>query len=214
MNVKVRNEIKKMNQIYLKERTALIFKTIEETHKITINGKKVNDEIVSAKTTVEKEFPFREVEKTEILSLHESGIPGFILKENGKYYYTEIEYTTKFYSTKLLGDHVCAEKGKECRHLSAAGDENGGCSKIREGSSHIENYDYITLGYETFNTCNCDAFVVLKCNRYEKCLPKPKISKKRKDELRVSVAQFLYDDVESLADIRRIKERNSMRYSK
>lgn len=100
-----------------------------------------------------------EVTREQLASIHEAGTPGFVLKRDGKLYYTQIPCDLTFYSAQLTGDHLCSY----CRKLSAKPDEFGGCAKVREIDAHIENYDWIVSGFETFKT-NQDSFRVSICN--------------------------------------------------
>ena len=119
-----------------------------------------------------KSFPLRKVTAEELTQLHRSKKPGFVLKYNQQYYYTQIPRDLRMTSDKLLnGVHQCAIVNHECKHLSAASDENGGCAKVRNMACHIEKYDWILVGYETFNT-NMDIFVVNECLHYVATNPK------------------------------------------
>lgn len=112
-------------------------------------------------------FALEEISAEQLEKKRQEKIPSFVLKENEKYYYTQISNNIKFYSSNLLGEHLCGAFGKECSHLSAANDENGGCKKVRMRSRYIEKFPWIKLGYETFNTGINDVFVVCTCEHYE-----------------------------------------------
>ena len=62
-----------------------------------------------------------------------------------------------------------------CQRLTAASDKNGGCGKVRAYSRCIERFDWITLGYETFNTANNDVFFVGECMNYIKANTSKKV---------------------------------------
>lgn len=93
-----------------------------------------------------------------------SNIPGFVLKDKDTYYYAEIR-DLEVDVDDIIGEHKCSFGKYCCKHLSAASDDDGGCAKVRGLSNNIEKYDFITLGYETFNTTH-DVFTVLKCSHY------------------------------------------------
>ncbi|MCI8411872.1 MAG: hypothetical protein HFJ40_05530 [Clostridia bacterium] len=106
-----------------------------------------------------KLFILKEVNSKELEKYRLEGKPGFVLKQSGKYFYSEIEKDMPIMSFKLLGDHICVTPCV-CKHISSD------CQKVIEGSSNIERYNWITKGYETFNTA-ADCFVVISCNQYE-----------------------------------------------
>lgn len=131
--------------------------------------------IVSRKRIDENEeslrFPLIEVTLDALADYRQKGVPSFVLKIDGRLYYTAIPENLSLVSSTLLGAHRCAVAGRECKRLSSAIDEEGGCQKVRNHARYIERYPWITTGYETFNT-ERDAFVVINCSHYEKCPPR------------------------------------------
>lgn len=115
-------------------------------------------------------FNLIEVTAKELTYYRQSEIPSFVLKVDGKLYYTRIPRSISFVSCNILGRHKCSISRFECRRLSAASDDQGGCEKVRNKSKCIERYPWITNGFETFNT-DQDAMVVAKCHHYKKCPP-------------------------------------------
>ena len=178
-----------------------ITSTFEVTHKLhymtkrpyEVVGKKPVEEIVESLS-----FNLTEVTPAQLNEYRKSGVSSFVLKKDGKLYYTSIPHNLSFVSSTVLGKHICAVQNHECKHLSAASDELGGCAKVREGARRIERYPWITTGYETFNTLN-DSFVVVNCLHYEQCPPRKKRKTDEYDKLKL--AQFMWDDVTSRADI-------------
>ena len=128
------------------------------------------DEVVNFNSSNRKEqhlsFPLKEVTLEELQEARKTKIPYLVLKDYGKYYLAEIRYDLVFVSSKILGAHLCSF----CDHVSAASDEEGGCIKVRHFSKCIEEYPFIELGYETFNTVS-NIFVVPQCTHFE---PSPK----------------------------------------
>jgi len=131
----------------------------------------------------EEDYPLREVTPRELFLLRTSGKPGFVLKQEGKYYYTTIPKQLTFHSREISGEHMCSRNGKVCSRLSAAEDCNGGCGKVRDLdplayinnkkfheavrlSARIEKYPFIRSGYESFNTPT-NSLVVLSCDNYQ-----------------------------------------------
>jgi len=124
----------------------------------------ISKEIVNTETT-KLSFPLKEVTIGELYIARCGKIPGFVLKEGERYFYTKIPAKLNFVSLSI-GEHKC---GKECLHLSALSDEEGGCEKVRDiRNKMIEKYPFIVRGYETFNTKH-DSFRVLECKNYQKC---------------------------------------------
>lgn len=113
-------------------------------------------------------FSLTEVTPEMLADYRKKGVSSFVIKVDGKLYYSEIPNNISFISSTILGLHKCASAGHECNRLSAASDEEGGCEKVRNYSNCIERYPWITSGYETFNTKH-DSFVVVNCLHYEKC---------------------------------------------
>lgn len=116
-------------------------------------------------------FPLTEVTSEELDNYRKHKISSFVLKVDGKLYYTAIPEELSFVSSNILGVHQCAVTGNSCNRLSPASDEEGGCEKVRNFSNYIERYPWITTGYETFHT-NHDSFVVVNCLHFEKCPPR------------------------------------------
>lgn len=133
-----------------------------KTHKpCKMLERKLVDEIIK-----HLEFALTEITVEELKEFRRNGIPSFVLKKDGKFYYARIPREMNFFSMDIFGEHQCALQKQGCRHLSAASDENGGCAKVRNHATYIERYDWIKSGFETFNT-NRDAFLVANCLHYE-----------------------------------------------
>lgn len=115
-------------------------------------------------------FPLIEVEPETLTDYRRKRVPSFVLKVNGKFFYSKIQSDINLVSSTILGAHRCASIDSVCNRLSAATDEEGGCEKVRDSSNHIERYPWITMGYETFNT-KYDTFLVVQCLHCENCQP-------------------------------------------
>lgn len=152
-------------------------------------------------------FPLIEVTPEMLADYRKKGISSFVLKVEGKLFYSAIPNNISFVSSTILGSHKCAVAGHECHRLSAASDEEGGCEKVRNCSNYIERYPWITTGYETFNTKH-DSFVVVNCLHYEKCPPRKYRRTAEINAVRLSLAQFVWDDVKTLAEVRARKRKN------
>ena len=131
----------------------------------------------------EKEYPLRELSIEELFEIRVEHQAGFVLKMNCHYYYTPIPKELKLVSLNILGTHLCANSTNTCQFFSSKPLCDGGCAKVRDAevrdflslgikqlevvnlSKRIEKYDFITVGYETFNTdINC--FVVVECSNF------------------------------------------------
>ena len=158
---------------------------------------------------VEPMFSFELVEVTpEKLAVYRrSNISSFVLKVDGKLYYTRIPDNISFVSSNILGAHQCGV----CNRLSAASDKKGGCAKVRARSQGIERYPWITTGYETFNTKH-DSFVVATCLHYEQYPPRKKIPISASNSAKLSLAQLVWDDVTSREEVAKRVEANHKKY--
>ena len=161
------------------------------------------------KTSVERieSFPLREVTVEQLKMIRAAKIPGFVLKENDTLYFAKINEDVHIMSENILGKHRCAIPGEECRRLSAAKDEDGGCAKVRNCATYIERYPWITLGYETFCTRQ-NALVVIDCNHYKCIQPRAKLSSSEIASLKISIAKNIDPDIKTLKDVRNLHSKN------
>ena len=146
------------------------------------------------------------VSAEEIAEIRRSGAPSFVIKVDGQLYYGSTDKVT-LGAYSLCGAHQCGS----CNRLSAASDEKGGCAKVRNCSKGIERYPWITTGYETFNTKH-DSFVVGNCLHYEQYPTRKKISVSASNRAKLSLAQFVWDDVTSREEVAKRVEANHKKY--
>lgn len=130
---------------------------------------------------LEDQINLKKVTESELLKYRHGKKPGLAFVVDGNIYYSPLDKTTKLELVK----HKCCSDGDVCRHLSALPDELGGCPKVRDlcidslngrftnlkEAKRIEKYDFITLGYETFNI-EFSQLVVLNCSHYEPTPPR------------------------------------------
>lgn len=185
------------------ERVTTTFKVTRELHSKTNQPIKVVDKVQLNQAVKPMSYNLIEVTPEELNEYRNRGISSFVLKVDGKLYYTRIPDNINFVSSTILGTHRCAVAGHECNRLSAASDAQGGCAKVRDRSQHIERYSWITTGYETFNTLH-DSFVVVNCSHYEPCIPNPKVPCKERQKAKLGLAQHLWEDV---TDYEQVKKR-------
>lgn len=167
------------NVLYADQITKL-WETIRRKTKNTKQYPKIIRREEISSDTIHLTFPLREGNAIEISKLRGTNISILIVKIEQRLFYTPIPRHMTFLSINFFDDsiysnrfnvtsckHKCASQTAGCLRLSAANDENGGCEKIRNGSSGIEKYPWIRLGFETFNTVS-DCFVVSVCDN---CTP-------------------------------------------
>ena len=174
------------------------------------NGRVIK--LISAKGTLE--YDFREIDEETLLSYRMSEKTGIVMKEGEKLFFSESDKNAK----TLVRDipHMCGKVGCECKRLSAASDENGGCAKVRDASltlsernnkiatkrsKRIEKYPFVECGFEMIN--NEDGFLVIaKCSNYEKVPPRST------DTSTLSAPHKMWEE----DDIRRRKEAEARKY--
>lgn len=184
MNTEICKETIRKEIVTLSEREAILKYVVNEQHEIIREFKNdphwgllkrvISDNIICDDIVKTVKYPFKEVDTSQLEELRKSGIPGFVLKEYDTYYYAEIEKDIQIPLNLLKRRHKCDDI-YVCQRLTAASDKNGGCGKVRAYSRCIERFDWITLGYETFNTANNDVFFVGECMNYIKANTSKKV---------------------------------------
>lgn len=170
----IRYEIETKKTVVFNERTSLVLKEIIMHYKkvfisTPLSGGLFSEDskkIIKTDETILKEFPLKVVSVDELAKLRSSGKPGFLLKENEIYYYAKINPDIHIISYEIMTPHLCGRSGHECHRLAALSDAKGGCAKVRDKYKYIENYSFITKGFETFNTDH-NSFVVFECSHYK-----------------------------------------------
>ena len=150
-------------------------------------------------------YPLIEVTREDLDKFRNAGISSFVVKKDGKLWYTNIPEDLSFYNSEILGTHKCSIP---CKRLSAAQDPEG-CAKVRGYSTGIEKYPWIVEGYETFNT-EKDSFVVCKCTHFESCPPQKKLTLKEIERRRLNLAQHMWPEVESMDDVKKRLQKNGL----
>lgn len=131
-----------------------------------------------------KTYRLKSISEKTLLQKRLSGVPGFLAKINGMYYYTEVPSDFKLPSKFMGESHCCSPDKGICRNFIPISSADGGCDKVldscvtfqlRHGfkrraaiinSHRLEKYPWITRGYETFNIPgNVNAFLVAECAR-------------------------------------------------
>ena len=88
-----------------------------------------------------------------------------VLKEGDNLYYSSYQEGIVPFVRKNF-EHQCVHGLVCCHRLSAAPDEYGGCRKVRNKATGIEDFDFIKVGVETFNDAERDIMIVQKCSNY------------------------------------------------
>ena len=159
-NVRIDDKREKLLLEKITERYEISYEKDMETGKTRQLDKKLVEKKVDNVS-----YKLWEVSKAQLFEFRKEGKPGFVLKENGKLYYAKIPKNLSSVSLSSIGSHLCGLNGAECKRLSAACDEEGGCAKVRNKARFIECYPWLKVGYETFNVTS-HSLVVLKCERY------------------------------------------------
>lgn len=183
------------------------YQVFKHRHPVSEKVLKIEKHILSEKTFLEESIPLKEIPEEMIDYYRKTGIPSFLLKADGKFFYATIRNDIDFLFSNILGLHKCGLAGKECSRLSAASDENGGCAKVRNYSRRIELYPWITKGFETFNTTH-DSFSVVECDHYKIYTPKEPMSVVEVNNAKLAIAQYVWDDVNSIKEVEARKRRN------
>lgn len=153
---------------------------------------------------------------------------GFVFKNEYDLFYTKIPKTTNFIASPLFSlkdkPHMCAHSenlpnGGCCNHLSALPTKLGGCDKVFcrsvkfylsknysitdavMQSERIEKFDFIKIGYESFNT-DVPFICVLNCTNYEDVPKRKKLPKNfNANKSKLALAQFVWPDVSSRKEV-------------
>lgn len=181
-----------------------IVSSYENIFEVTPTGK---EKFLSRIKTSEERIPtcsfqLKEISPAKLKEKRDNKVPSFVLKQDGVLYYTEIKRSFNLVGTTLIGEHTCSR----CNRLSALPDEKGGCEKVRKYATGIERFPWVTKGYETFGT-RTDCFVVVKCEKFEAYPEKPKKSTSEVNKLKLSLAQFIHEDAQTLTEVRERMEK-------
>ncbi len=167
-------EVKSPGRIFLVGVEKLVFEKKFSTFEIVkqLHPKTGRPVMIASKKLIKDSiesfnYPLIKISLESLSHIRELEFPSFILKLDGCYYFALIPDNINFVNSDLLGAHKCSTGGKICHRLSPAKDEHGGCQKVRDRQKKLENYPWITKGYETINTLH-DSFVVAECLHYEK----------------------------------------------
>lgn len=179
----------------------LLADEVTTTYEVTKikSGKRVLSRNKLQETSIQLSFEIKEVTAENLEVIRKAKISSFVFKDNDKLYYANIPDNISFVGSSGLGNHLC---GAPCKQLSPASDREGGCAKVRARSTRIERYPWIKKGYETFNTRH-DCFVVIECDHYKTTPPQKRLPLAKVNELKLGLAQFVWDDVETLPEARK-----------
>lgn len=199
-------------EIWVEDNDILYRKITTENVTRYYSEKRRNPEEVTLKRLVTESdsqldsFKLREIPVSKLDVLRAQKIPCFILKDNGKYFYTVVPNDLKLIGT-LKVEHRCAPRTAICKRMSTLPDCDGGCRKVRASSKHIEDYPWITAGYETVNT-QIECFVVINCGHQDLIDVKGKKHEKVPGDVMLELASFLWNDVDSVGKLIERIEKN------
>ena len=113
------------------------------------------------------------VSKEEVKKYRRRNVPSLVIKDGDKLYYCQLSSATKI-ASNIFGTnvhHLCgggASVAEVCHRLLSKPYEEGGCDKVFAFSKGIENYPFITQGYETFGLGAVnETFYVAGCSLYK-----------------------------------------------
>ena len=177
-NVIKRKELKSFSALRIEGHDALIALERHEVWNYVTRGSmgnpKLTEKILVSEEKIEHYLNFKEVSKEELLKIRTNSYsaipkqPGFILKENGVFYYTPIPSRLHFSEDFCKGRiHLCCD----CARMHALPFDKGGCNKALDRKLRIDKYSFISDGYEIFGTTN-NAMPVFKCQYFQKEEPR------------------------------------------
>ena len=204
-------KIRKIENIYFEGFTALHavevvihyeyhYKPDPKTKELILQDRKI--------VNIEKnvlDFPLCSVTRAEIKEIRKGDIPSFVLKKDGNLYYAKLPKGGLLFTLENLPtfEHKCPD----CGCLLAKTTKNGGCDKVYYTNAHIEDFRFITYGFESFNTGSKDSFIVIECNNYSTArLPRTYLSIEEINNLKLSLAQEIWEDAKSFAHIELLRE--------
>lgn len=153
---------------------------------------------VSSESRILERYKLNKISVDELEVLRESKEPTLIIKNDGKYYYAKVKADTRLGTSNFMGNHQCSYMNHQCEYLLASLGEEG-CRKVYDADNKLENYDFITSGYELLNT-EIEEFVVTGCSNC-KIGDAQKSRKMSKEE-----TEKLFSDLEDLLELFRDRE--------
>jgi len=113
----------------------------------------------------DRKFTLIEISVEEIEIKRRKKIPSFLLKQDGKYYWTEFPRGISLFAEDILGQHKCSNPYTLCKGIDLQLSGRG-CKKILAQPPRLEDFEFITLGWETFATEH-DCLSVIECSCYK-----------------------------------------------
>lgn len=112
-----------------------------------------------------RKIPLLPIDISDIENIRNSGKSILIYKNGISFYYVEIPENLSI-SSHHFGNHKCSRLNEDCDKLYALPEEMGGCQKVLEKHPKIENFSWITQGFQTIN-CIDNRFFIAKCEHFE-----------------------------------------------
>lgn len=109
-------------------------------------------------------IPLKLVDKSKLEEIRNSKFSYLIYKNFENYYIAKIPKDMRITSSVLPKKHLCANHSKVCKKLDSL--KEFGCDKVLDYNSKIENYPWITNGFESINVEH-PAFIVCNCKLFK-----------------------------------------------
>ena len=137
----------------------------------------------------ENRFPLSEVSGKDLAKLRKKCQDGFILRIGNNLYFTELpeDFRTITKIENAGNRHLCADC--PCSTMAK-------CPKFINRSRYLEDYDFISFGFEIFSKASIkETFVVSQCELFEKRERKERepISLERFDRAKRNIAELYFN---------------------
>ncbi len=146
-------------------------------------------------------IPLKKSTPDEILKLRLTRQSGFILRnKNGELYCAPIPSYTLISKTCELTNHLCRDCVKCCecqKFLDGSLDtyiyDDKKFEIVTKQSKRLENYPFITYGYQVFNALENNIFTVCECEKFSNYRPRKTMTFEELKNATQMFFDFLYD---------------------
>lgn len=138
-------------------------------------------------------YKLEEIPAKEIAAIRKKGKSFLLYKTGKKFWWSPVPRSLSLIgATAGIGAHKCSYAENVCEYLSA-NEDDGGCPKARSAACRgIENFEFITEGFETVGT-RPESLLVLKCQNFKKKEAPKKISPVKVRAMLEELKLFLYN---------------------
>lgn len=167
-----RSNVCETREIVLKEKKKLVITS-------ACNGKRKERHGSQA---VQEEISLIKVTKDELRKLRKCGEAIFVLKEGDCLFCAQVPKRFSYRMQGIRETNICCKgNGQMCGRFSSMSDEDGGCAKVRNGSTCIEDFPWITKGVEIYGSKG-DIFAVIDCANFRLATGDERRVPKREEE--------------------------------